>query len=85
MDKITQEYIDKILDDSDVEYFEAFGKTVVAVYRLRKNGHVLVGVGACVTPANFDVEIGKKVAREDVSNQLWAREGYLLQERLKGE
>jgi hypothetical protein len=33
---------------------------------------------------NFDLEIGRKVAREDAENQLWKLEGYLLQNALLG-
>jgi hypothetical protein len=40
------------------------------------NGFVIRGEGS---PANFDMEIGRKYAREDVENQLWKLEGYRLQ------
>jgi Phage protein (N4 Gp49/phage Sf6 gene 66) family len=35
------------------------------------------------TAANFDAEIGRKVARLDAINQLWPLEGYLLATRIE--
>ncbi|NEO43196.1 MAG: hypothetical protein F6K55_03360 [Moorea sp. SIO4A3] len=84
MNSLTSEYVENILNNSDVEYFEAFGKALIAVYRL-PNGHVLTGMGACVDPTIYDIDAGKKVAREQVADQIWAREGYLLQQRLHEE
>lgn len=55
----------------------------ICILRL-KNGYEVVGKAACVCPANFDAEIGRKIARQDAINQLWALEGYLLKEKLCG-
>lgn len=42
------------------------------------NGYTVVGKAACVEPANFDFAIGRKIARDDARNQIWALEGYRL-------
>jgi len=47
-----------------------------------KNGFTVVGKSACASAANFDVDVGEKVARQDAVNQIWALEGYLLKQRL---
>lgn len=47
-----------------------------------RNGYALVGKSACVSPENFNPEIGRKVAREDAINQAWPLFGYALAERL---
>lgn len=60
------------------EYQKMGAKTVVCLATLR-NGFEIVGVGSCVDPANFDVEIGKEVAMENVVEQVWRLEGYRLQ------
>jgi hypothetical protein len=60
------------------EYQKMGSKTVVCLATL-KNGFELVGVGSCVDPSNFDMEIGKEVAMENVVEQIWRLEGYRLQ------
>ena len=47
-----------------------------------KNGFTVTGESACASPENFDAEIGRKIARENAVNKIWALEGYLLKERL---
>jgi hypothetical protein len=46
------------------------------------NGINMTGESACVSPENFNAELGKKLARENALNKMWALEGYLLAERL---
>lgn len=47
-----------------------------------KNGFTVVGKSACASPANFDAGLGRKIAREDARNQIWALEGYHLRHKL---
>lgn len=47
-----------------------------------RNGYTVTGESACVSPANFDPEIGRKVARAKAVEKIWPLEGYLLKERL---
>lgn len=46
------------------------------------NGFHVVGESACADAANFDEEIGKKIARDKAFEKIWELEGYLLRERL---
>ena len=46
------------------------------------NGFVIIGKAAPASPANFNVELGRKFAREDAIRQLWPMEGYALRARL---
>lgn len=46
------------------------------------NGFVLVGKSAPASAANFDAELGRKLAYEDAVRQLWPLMGYALRERL---
>lgn len=48
-----------------------------------KNGFTLVGKSACASPANYDLDIGRKLAREDARRQIWALEGYVLKSKLQ--
>jgi hypothetical protein len=47
-----------------------------------ENGYSINGTSACVDAANFDMNIGRKIAFEDAIRQIWPLEGYLLAERL---
>lgn len=47
-----------------------------------KNGFTVVGKSACASPENFDPELGRKIARDDARNQIWALEGYRLRSYL---
>ncbi len=47
-----------------------------------RNGFTVTGESACASPENFDSEIGRKIARENAVNKVWALEGYLLKQRL---
>lgn len=50
-----------------------------------KNGFTVTGESACASPENFNVEIGRKIARENAVNKIWMLEGYLLKQRLSNE
>lgn len=50
-----------------------------------ENGFVQIGTSACVDPSNFDDETGRRIARSNAFDQLWALEGYLLKEALHKE
>lgn len=47
-----------------------------------KNGFTVTGESACVSPENFDADIGRKIAREKAVEKLWPLLGYELKERL---
>ena len=46
------------------------------------NGFSVRGESACVSKANFNEEIGRKISYEDARNKVWMLEGYLLQEKV---
>ena len=43
---------------------------------------ITIGESAAASPENFDKEIGRKIARENARNKIWALEGYLLRSKL---
>lgn len=81
---VTQEQIDALLDASETQEHVFWGKELVISYKL-PSGFTVLGRGACVDPANFDIEIGRKVAREMAANKLWELEGYKLQLLMAGD
>jgi hypothetical protein len=68
------------------EEYHVFPFTTVTVCCLTlENGYSVIGQSAAASPANFDAEIGRKIARADARDKIWALEGYLLRERLHRE
>ena len=57
------------------------GKAMICELTL-VNGFTVRGESATVSKANFNYEIGKKIAYNDARDKIWAFEGYLLQQRL---
>jgi len=47
-----------------------------------QNGFTVTGESACASPANYNKEIGEKIARENAADKIWALEGYLLKQRI---
>ncbi len=65
------------------EQFHVFPGTVLTVCALTlKNGFNVVGESAPASPENFDAELGRKIARDNARNKIWALEGYLLRSKL---
>jgi hypothetical protein len=49
-----------------------------------RNGFTVTGESACVSPENFDAEIGRKIAREKALDKVWSLMGYELKSKLCG-
>jgi hypothetical protein len=47
-----------------------------------KNGFVVTGESACASPENFNVEIGRKIARQNAVAKVWPLMGYELKSML---
>ena len=83
--RVTQEQIETLLDAANTEEATLHGKVLVVDYQLpTRGGFTITGRGAVIDPANFDLEIGRKVCRQDAANQLWQLEGYLKQLEVAG-
>lgn len=50
-----------------------------------RNGFTVTGESACVSPENFNAEIGRKIARENAVNKIWPLMGYALKCQLQGD
>jgi hypothetical protein len=79
--KVTQEQIDALFDQAEQQEYVFFGKNYVLCVQL-SNGFTVTGEGSCVDPANFNLEIGRRIATQKIKSKLWELEGYLLQQRL---
>ena len=78
--RLTPELIDGAIKESR---FHVFGDTCLTVCCLvLTNGFTVTGESACASPANFDIELGEKIAYQKACEKIWALEGYLLKQRL---
>jgi len=65
------------------EQYHVFSGTTMTVCALTlRNGYIVTGESAAASPENFDQAIGRKIARDNARNKIWALEGYLLREKL---
>lgn len=78
--RVTLETIEGLIVNEQYHRFE--GTTVTVCCLTLRNGFNAVGESACVSAANFNAEIGRKIARENSREKVWALEGYLLREML---
>lgn len=74
---------DHINDQIVAEQFHIFPGTTLTVCALTlRNGFNVVGESAAASPENFNEAIGRKIARDNARNKIWALEGYLLRSKL---
>lgn len=60
--------------------YHRIGKTVTLCNIELDNGFSVRGESACVNPANYNEEIGNKIAYDNAFRQLWSPFGFLLAE-----
>jgi len=78
--RITPEQVDAQITKEDFYVFPGTTLTVAAL--TLKNGFIVTGESAAASPANFDEDLGRKIARDNARNKIWALEGYNLRTRL---
>lgn len=78
--RLTPAMIDEVIV---AEQYHVFPGTTLTVCCLTlRNGFCVTGESAAASAANFDAELGRRIARDAARNRIWALEGYLLRERL---
>ena len=50
-----------------------------------RNGFTVTGESACASPENFNIEIGRKIARQNAVAKIWPLMGYELRSRLAAQ
>lgn len=78
--RITPQRIDEVIVAQDYHVFP--GTTLTICCLTLANGFTVTGESACASPENFDTELGRKIARDNAKQKIWALEGYALRERL---
>lgn len=79
--RLTPELIDATIADKTFHVFDGSQLTVCCL--TLQNGFTVTGESACLSPENFNQEIGEKVAFGNARDKIWALEGYLLKDKLK--
>ncbi len=79
--RVTLDYIKSRIRDTEFFHPKASPQMTIAIVTL-VNDYVVVGKSAPADPENFDVNLGRKFAKEDAIRQLWPLEGFALRERL---
>lgn len=78
--RLTPAQIDAAIAGEQYHVFEGACLTVCCL--TLQNGFTVTGESACVSPENFNAELGQKIARENARNKIWPLEGYLLKQKL---
>lgn len=78
--RVTPQRIEEVIVAEDYHVFP--GTTLTVCCLTLANGFTVTGESACASPENFDVELGRKIARDNAKQKIWALEGYALRERL---
>jgi hypothetical protein len=74
--RVTLEAINAAIVD---EVYQRIATTTVTVCVLKlKNGFTVIGHSACVSPENFDEDLGRKIARQHAVDQCWSLFGFHL-------
>lgn len=64
-----------------IVYHRLTDTLTMCVIRL-DNGFTVTGESACADPANYNKEVGEKIAYENAFNKLWPLFGFLLKEKM---
>ena len=78
--RLSPEKIDDTIVSEDYHVFP--GTTLTVCCLTLWNGFTVTGESAAASPENFNAELGKKIARSNARDKIWALEGYLLSTKL---
>lgn len=78
--RLTPTLIDEAIKD---EYYHVVPGTTLTICVLTlQNGFTVVGESASASPENFNEEIGRKIAKGNAREKIWALMGMLLKNNL---
>ena len=78
---ISQKMVDDFIVAKEVS---TLGDKVTVVRATLRNGFELVESSACVSPENYDEELGAKICMEKIKATVWFLLGFLLQTGVNG-
>lgn len=77
---LTLDDLEALVSDELYHFFP--GTTLTVCCLILDTGFTVTGESACIDPANFDPETGRRIARNEAINKLWQLEGYRQQTAL---
>lgn len=80
--KLTEEYIQGILDQSEFTFSTQFDKVAIVACKL-PNGFIIVEHSAFIDPKDYDEEMGKDLCLQKIGSKLWELEGYKMHNEVK--
>ena len=66
-------------------YYVFPGTTLTVCCLTLRNGFNVTGESAAASPANFDEQLGREIARRNARDKIWSLEGYLLRSALAAQ
>lgn len=78
--RVTPDRLEQVIVSEQYHVFP--NTTFTACLLTLENGYTVLGESACASPENFNAELGRKIARDNAKNKIWALEGYLLRQKL---
>ena len=78
---VTLEQVEEIMAKSEITAHTVFGKCTIVACKL-PNGFVIVESSACVSPENYNEEMGIDICLDRIADKIFELEGYRLQEEL---
>lgn len=78
---ITEEDIAAIMEHSEFQINTVFDKCTIVSCRL-PNGFVITESSACVSPENYDEDMGAEICFDKIADKIWELEAYRLQQWL---
>ena len=82
--KGTRVHPDEVVEAIAKVTYAKMGEKVTVCHLTLKNGHEVIGMSACVDPANYRQTIGEEVALKNATEEVWKHMGSVLQDRLSG-
>lgn len=76
--RVTKEDVLASIEDEEFLYT----KTLTFCVLTLKNGFTVTGESACASPANYNKEIGDRLAKENAINKIWSHLGFELRTKL---
>lgn len=78
--RVTPQQIDDQIVDETYHVFP--GTTLTVCMLTLRNGFHVTGESAAASPANFNEQLGRDIARRNARDKIWSLEGYALRNQL---
>lgn len=79
--RVTLEQVNEVIASESYLHPSVAPTLTICVLAL-KNGFTVTGESACADPANFNLELGKRIAKDNAIKKIWPLLGYELRTKL---